>query len=76
MRRDMTVGELREALAQFPDYYAVAPIIEGTIGVLTAVRAAKGPDANEPIVLVGECDLPLDLIESLRTPPGATGDDQ
>lgn len=73
--RDMTVGELRDALAEFPDYYKVAPFIEGAIGVLTGVRSVKGPDANEPIVLVGECDLPLDLIESLRDLTSRPGQD-
>ena len=74
--RDMTVGELREALAEFPDHYSVAPFIEGGVGVLTAVRLMKVPDATEPVVLVGECDLPADLIESLRKPPAKGASDE
>lgn len=71
MRRDMTVGELREALAELPDYYPVLPIINGTIGVITGVRRYEFEQG--PTVLIGECDLPFDLVESLRTPPGESG---
>lgn len=67
-RREMTVGELREALTEFPDYYPVVPVINGTLGVLTAVRSYEVDQS--PAVLIGECDLPFDLVEALHTPPG------
>ena len=67
MHRDMTVGELREALAELPDYYPVLPIINGTVGVVTGVRAYEFEHGAS--VLVGECDLPFDLVESLRFRP-------
>lgn len=63
--RDMTVGELIAALQEFPDYYAVVPIINNTIGVVTGVR--QHAVERQPVVLIGECDLNFNLVESLRT---------
>lgn len=61
-------AELRDLLAAIDPSSRPAPFIDGGMGVLTAVRLMQGPDATEPIVLVGECDLPIDLIESLKEP--------
>ena len=64
--REMTVGELVTALAEFPTYYPVVPIINGTLGIITGVRIHVTEDGQTPSVLIGECDLPFDLVESMR----------
>lgn len=68
--RDMTVGELISALQEMPDYYPVLPIINGTVGIITGVRRYEFEHGAS--VLIGECDLPFDLVESMRTPPMPT----
>lgn len=63
-RRDMTVGELRDLLAEYPDYMPVVPFVNKMAGVLLAVRPYT--EHSGTILLIGECDLPMDLIENPR----------
>lgn len=56
IRRDMTVGELRELLAEYADHTPVAPLVNRTIGVLLVAELHEIDFA--PVLLIGE---PIDL---------------
>ena len=64
MKRDLTVGELRRLLADYPDHQPVVPVVGGTVGVMTGVREVTLHEGT--LLLVGEADLPMDLIETNR----------
>lgn len=63
MNRDLTLGELRRILAEYPDHQPVAPVVNGMVGVMTGVREMT-TDSDGTLLLIGEADLPMDLIEA------------
>jgi hypothetical protein len=66
VRGEMTVGELRAALAEFPDYYPVIPFVGGEEGVMLAVRPRPDrSDGSGVGVWVDEIDIPPHLQESV-----------
>ena len=51
--RDITVDELRAALADIPGHHAVAPVVNGMVGVFQGVLAKSDHDGST-VVLLGE----------------------
>lgn len=71
--REMTVGELRERLAEMPDYYCVTVLVNGTAGVITGVWQQRlDPDrADTPHVLIGEREPASPIVPPHWTEPRA-----
>lgn len=61
--REWTVSELIERLSEMPQHYPVAPIVNGTAGVITGVwcQPLDAQGVETPCVLIGEAE-PVDPI--------------